>query len=98
LIAAIFLSGSALAETTSTPISSQIAAAAKAVKVNSKVKKLAPRVCPRPEDDECRAWCCTCGAKIKPGRRLKGLRWQPTFAATLSANSYSLQWQTGHDR
>jgi hypothetical protein len=63
LIAAIFLSGSALAETTSTPISSRFAAAAKAAKVSSKVKKLAPRVCPRPEDDECRAWCCTCGAK-----------------------------------
>src|SRR5262249_18835469 len=63
LIAAIFLSGSALAETTSTPISSRFAAAAKAAKVSSKVKNLAPRVCPRAEDDECRAWCCTCGAK-----------------------------------
>src|SRR5262245_40714552 len=62
-IAAISLSGSALAETTSTAISSQIAAAAKAAKVSSKIKKLAPRVCPHPEDDECRAWCCTCGAK-----------------------------------
>jgi hypothetical protein len=63
-IAAIFLSVSArTAETTNSPVSSQFAAAAKAAKVSSKVKKLAPRVCPRPEDDECRAWCCTCGAK-----------------------------------
>jgi hypothetical protein len=64
LIAAIFLSAPALAETaTNSPVSSQFAAAAKAAKVSSKVKKLGPRVCPHPEDDECRAWCCTCGAK-----------------------------------
>jgi hypothetical protein len=31
--------------------------------VSSKVRKLAPRVCPNQGDDECRAWCCTCGAK-----------------------------------
>jgi hypothetical protein len=62
LTAAIFLSAPALAETaTNSPVSSQFAAAAKAAKVNSKVKKLGPRVCPHPEDDECRAWCCTVG-------------------------------------
>jgi hypothetical protein len=64
LIAAIFLSASALAETpTNSAIPSQFAAAAKAGKVSSKVRKIGPRVCPQPGDDECRAWCCTCGAK-----------------------------------
>jgi hypothetical protein len=63
-IAAIFLSVSAsTAETTNSPISSQLAATPKAGKVSSKVRKLAPRVCPNQGDDECRAWCCTCGAK-----------------------------------
>jgi hypothetical protein len=64
-IAAIFLSVSAsTAETTNSPISSQLAATPKAgKKISSKVRKLAPRVCPTQGDDECRAWCCTCGAK-----------------------------------
>jgi hypothetical protein len=63
-IAAIFLSVSAsTAETTNSVISSQFAATPKAGKVSSKVRKIAPRVCPNQGDDECRAWCCTCGAK-----------------------------------
>jgi hypothetical protein len=62
--AAIFLSVSAsTAETTNSAISSQFAATPKAGKVSSKVRKIAPRVCPNQGDDECRAWCCTCGAK-----------------------------------
>jgi hypothetical protein len=47
-IAAIFLSVSvSTAETTNSPISSQLAATPKAgKKISSKIKKLAPRVCP----------------------------------------------------
>jgi hypothetical protein len=64
LIAAIFLSASALAETpTNSPVSSQFAAASKAAKVSSRIKKVGLGVCPHQGDDECRAWCCTCGAK-----------------------------------
>jgi hypothetical protein len=56
-IAAIFLSVSAsTAETTNSPISSQLAATPKAGKVSSKVKKIAPRVCPTTSAAPCSAF------------------------------------------
>jgi hypothetical protein len=44
LIAAIFLSASTLAETS--PVSSKFAAASKAARVSSRVRKVGPGVCP----------------------------------------------------